>query len=71
MCRQQMAVGAPSRHRVVFPPAVYDGCWMFDDNEEEELDEGQHLGAGAKPQFCTVGRDLRVLRCCGAFTLLM
>ena len=59
------------RAEVHEPPAVYDGCWMFDDNEEEELDEGQHLGAGAKPQFCTVGRDLRVLRCCGAFTLLM
>ncbi len=48
------------RAEVHEPPAVYDGCWMFDDNEAEELDEGQHLGAGAKPQFCTVGPGVEI-----------
>ena len=42
---------ASRRAEVHEPPAVYDGCWMFDDDDEEEASGAK----SAKPTFCTVG----------------
>jgi hypothetical protein len=33
---------------------------MFEDDTKEELVEGDHAGAGAKPQFCTVGPGVEI-----------
>ena len=43
------------RAEVHEPPAVYDGCWMFEDDDEEELDEGDHAARARSRNFAPWG----------------